>query len=73
MSDSNINHKERDYYNRIIDKVRENLKIKMNVTCKKYGLDYELVRLLVELEFEQEIHYKIKVNRILFNYEFHGD
>ena len=33
-NNSNINHEERDCHNRIIDKVREKSKIKMDAACK---------------------------------------
>ena len=36
----------------------------MDVVCKKDGLDNELVRLLVELDFDSVIYCKIKVNTI---------
>lgn len=40
----------------------------MNAACKKYGLDYKLVQLLVELRLDLVMHCKMKVNRILFSY-----
>jgi len=45
----------------------------MNVVYEKYRLDHNLVRLLLELDFEPEIHCGIKVNGILFNNDFHRD
>ena len=45
----------------------------MDIAYKKHELDYELVRLLVELEFDPEIHSTIKINGIVFSYELHGD
>ena len=45
----------------------------MNVVYEKYRLDHNLVRLLLELDFEPEIHCRIKVNGILFNDDFHRD
>ena len=42
---------------------------------KKYthGLEYGLVRLIVELEFDLETHYMVIVNRILHNYHYHSE
>jgi len=45
----------------------------MNIVYEKYRLDHNLVRLLLELDFEPEIHCRIKVNGILFNDDFHRD
>ena len=45
----------------------------MNIVYKKYRLDHNLVKLLLELDFELEIHCRMKVNGILFNNDFHGD
>ena len=66
-SDSNVNCEERDYYNRIIDDLQEKSKIKIDAAYEKYRLDYELVKLLVVIEFNLVVHCKIKVNRILFS------
>ena len=45
----------------------------MNIICNKYGLDHELVRLLVELKLDLEIHCKMKINRILHRHYFHRE
>ena len=37
-----------------------------------YGLEYGLVMLIVELEFDLEIHYIVIVNGILHNYHYHS-
>ena len=38
-----------------------------------YRLEYGLVRLIVDLEFDPEIHYMVMVNRILHNYYYHSE
>ena len=45
----------------------------MDIAYEKYGLDHDLVRLLVELDFKPVIHYGMKINRILFNDNFYRD
>ena len=37
-----------------------------------YGLEYGLVMLIVELEFDLEIYYIVIVNGILHNYHYHS-
>ena len=38
-----------------------------------YGLEYGLVRLIVELEFDPKIHYMVIINEILHNYHYHSE
>ena len=45
----------------------------MNKIYNKYGFYYNLVRLLVELEFNPDMYYKLKVNGMLYNYDTHGE
>ena len=42
----------------------------MDIIWNQYRLEYELVRLIIELEFDQEMHQTVKVNRILYNYYY---
>ena len=41
--------------------------------AKKYGLDHKLVRLLVEIDFDLEVHYIMKFNGICFSYKLCGE
>jgi len=45
----------------------------MDLICKKYGLKYRLLRLLLELDYNSETYDTIKVNRILHNFHHHRD
>ena len=45
----------------------------MNTIHDKYGLDHDLVRLLVELDFDPEMYYKININEILYRYNIYGE
>ena len=45
----------------------------MNIICNKYEFDYNLVRLLVELEFDPDMYSKLKVNGMQYNYEFYSE
>ena len=71
---SNSYHKESNSYDRkIVDKLQESSKNDMNIICNKYRFNYDLVRLLVELEFDPDIYCKLKINRILHNYDSYGE
>ena len=45
----------------------------MNKICNKHRINHNLVRLLVELEFDLDTHCKLKVNGILHNYNAHSE
>jgi len=73
-SKSNGYYEEDDYYDRIIvNKLQERLKKEMNIICKKYNLNYEIIRRIVDLEFDLDLHYSVKVNRLTFDYDFYRD
>ena len=45
----------------------------MEEIYKKYGLKYDLIWLLVDLDCDLESYDTITVNRIICNYYYHGD
>jgi len=66
---SNGHCKESNYYNRkVIDKLRERLKEEMDKMYKKYRFNHDLLQLTVELKFDLDIYYKLKINRMIYNY-----
>ena len=66
--------KESKYYDQnVVDKYYIKSKKEMTKFCNKYRLKYELLQLLVELEYDLEIHDIIIVNRLTYNYYNHGD
>ena len=72
-NNSDSYYKEDDYYDRkVVNKVQESSKNNMNMICNKYGFSCDLVRLLLELEFDLDIYCKIKVSRILYDYNTYG-
>jgi len=74
LSSSDSHCRESDCCNRkVVNKSREKSKNDMDTICNKCGLDHDLVRLLVELDFDLEMHCKIEVNKILHNYQHHGE
>jgi len=65
---------ESDCYNRlVVDKLRDKSKYEINTICEKYNLDQEILRQIVNLEFDLDLYCALKVNRILDNYDFHGN
>ena len=73
-SESNSYYKEYEFCNRnIVNKSRERLKKEMNIICKKYNLNYEIIRRIVDLEFDLDLHYSVKVNRMIFYHDFYRD
>ena len=40
---------------------------------EKHGFDYDLLRILAELEFDLDLDYKLKVSRIMHDYDFYRD
>ena len=73
-SKSDSHHKESDYHNRkVVDELQEQLMNEMNMIYKKYGLDQELVRLLVELDINPDTHNKIKINRLFYRNNFYKE
>ena len=72
--DSSSYYENSDCYNqKVIDKLRERSKKEMNKMCKKYGFDHEFLRLLVEVEFDPDPYYKLKVNGMMHDHDFHRD
>ena len=60
--ESDSHHKEYDHYNRIlVDKLREDLKCEIKRIYKKYRLNYKVIRAIVDLEFNLDLHYSAKV------------
>ena len=45
----------------------------MNKTYNQHRLEHNLVRLIVELEFDSEIYYMVTVNGILHNHNHHSE
>ena len=73
-NNSNGHYKESDCYDRkVIDELQEQSKIEIDTAYEKHRLDYKLVRLLVELKFDLDMHWKMIVNGILYRYDFHRD
>ena len=73
-NDSDGYYAEGDCYNRkVINKFQENSKNDMKMICDEYGFDQDLVRLLVELEFDLDIYCKLKISGILHNYNTYGE
>ena len=71
-NDSYSHYKESNYYDqKVVDELQENLKNGMNEICDKYGFNHDLVRLLVELEFDLDRYCKLKVNGMMHSYDFH--
>ena len=73
-SESNGHYEECDHYDRIaVNKLRERSKNEMKIACKKHSLDYEIIRQIVNLEFDLDLYYLVKVNRLMFDHYFHRD
>jgi len=73
-NNSSSHCKESDCYDRkVVDNLYKELKWEMDTICTQYGLKYELLWLILELEFYLEIYYVVKVNRLLCNYYYHRD
>ena len=69
-NDSDDYYTEGNYYDRnVFNESWESLKNDMKIICNKHWFDQDLVWLLVELEFNLDIHCKLKVYRILCNYD----
>jgi len=45
----------------------------MNITCKKYRLNYEIIRRIINLKFDLDLFYSVRVNGMLFNHDFYRD
>ena len=45
----------------------------MNKIYKKYGFDYNLLWLIVELKFNPVMYYKLKINGLINNYQLYRD
>ena len=75
MSYKSYSHYEEcNYYNRIaVDKLREDSKYEIKVICKKQNLDHEIIRWIVDLDFDTDSHYSVKVNGMLIDHDFYGD
>ena len=68
---SNSYYEEDNYYNRkVINILRERLKDEMSIIYKKYGFYNEIIRQLVNLKFNPELYYKLKVNGMIYDYIF---
>jgi len=57
----------------IVDKLREGSKYEMKRIHKKYRLNYKLIRVIVDLEFNPDLYYSVKVSRLMHDYNFHRD
>ena len=72
--ESNSYYKDCNYYNRnITDKLREDSKCEIKRICKKYELNYKVMRVIVNLDFNPDLHYLVKVNRMIYDHNFYGD
>ena len=49
--------------------MQEDSKKEMDKICKKYGLKYHLLQLLLKLDYYPELYNKIRVNRMLYDYK----
>ena len=73
-SERNCYYKEYDHYNRnVVDKFQEKLKYEIDIIYKKYRLDYKIKKRIVDLEFDLDLHCLVKINRMMFGYDFHRD
>ena len=45
----------------------------MDKICKKYRLKHHLLQLLLKLDYYPELHDKIRVNEMLYNYKQEGE
>ena len=71
---SDSHHKEYNCYNRIaVDKLREDLKHKMKIICKKYRFNYKVMRVIVNFEFNLDLYCLVKVSILMYNYDFYKD
>ena len=73
-SKSDSQYKEYDHYNRItVDKLRDNLKYEMKRICKKYRFKNNILRVIVDLNFDLNLHFWIKVNSIIHYHDFYSN
>ena len=67
-------YKESDYYDQnIVNNLWEESRKEMKLFCKEYGVKQESLQLFLELNYNLIIHNKIRVNKILYNCNYHED
>ena len=67
-------YKESNYHNReIVHQHQQNSKKEIEEICDRHSLRKDLLRLLVNLEYDLELHNIIKVNQLACNYHHHRD
>ena len=67
-------YRESNYCNRnIVGKHRTESEKEIDKICKKHRLKHDLLWLLVELDYDSELHYTITVSRLMYNYYYHRD
>ena len=73
-SNNSGHYKESNSHNQnVVDKLREESRKEMGLICKECGLKQELLRLLLELEYNPIIYNKIRVNGMLYECDYHID